>query len=138
MLRAALKPTADTSLHEIMLNNATDLGGLLHQFWKEEWQIESMISQIEAFKKVKADYEPNLINYNSVAHYLYLLPPGGFHSFTKEFSQERVTTYVANIALPLILAFISLRRTKTDVVMVNGEPIRIGESVPPYGVVTVE
>lgn len=140
-----------------MLNRAIDLTGYLYMLYKEEWDLDSAAEYVEfidalpeggcttldlytdGFTPLKTPaYRPGGRLDFGVHHLpLWRLNPTTFHSRMRvQDDTERVNN--AHTMLRGIIPLVMLRRTQATVMHINGQDRRIGDSIPPYRICTVE
>ena len=131
-----------------MLNRAVDFTAYLHMFWKPEWNIDEVAENNDnrTFHFYKTHCRPL---------YTPIYAPGGeldLHAqnmplwrlnpaaYSKYISQQDVAVRVrgAYDVLRLVIPLLMLRRTQATRFQAFGREIRIGDSIPPYHICTVE
>jgi hypothetical protein len=133
--------TLDASFYWIltatpMMNRVSDYLGYLMIFWKERWDHDVYGDSIvrsyepEYWKQIGTTYTHWVANTP-----LYVLNP---RTFARLANRGVLTGQVARHVLQAILQCLQMRRTKASYITVGGERTRIGDTIPPYEIVTVE
>lgn len=121
-------------------NDATDLVGYLHLFWKREWKWTRGVRTDEKYAILKW-YQDRGKNYDSTYQYwhnnnpLSLLEP---HFFNRMIETGMLVGQNTRDVFGPIIEILQMRRTKATVEVIRGEKLRIGSTIPPYSITTVE
>jgi SNF2-related domain len=131
-----------------MLNKGSDFYSYLTMFWKDEWDVDLAEESISnpQFDPFDPAHEPNhtpiyqpggALNYHEKRLALWRLNPDRFAKSmgARDNLKKCLNAYqVLRQVIPLVM----LRRTQATTIEVNGVPTRIGDSIPPYRICTVE
>jgi len=131
-----------------MLNKGTDFYSYLTMFWKDEWDVNLAEESVSTplFDPFDPAYEPKhtpiyqpggALDYRKMQLALWRLNPDRFARSmgAQDNLKKCLNAYqVLRHVIPLVM----LRRGQATIIEVNGVPTRIGDSIPPYRICTVE
>ena len=125
-----------------MINRSNDLLGFVELMWRPEFAVAGKedigFEDFEEAKDTLAD-QNQMLNPDNISSFLHLLNPAFFADVAKGSNGNQLDPAVAQKFIPTILQIIQLRKTFADeVVMHDGQRRRIGQSIPPYRITTVE
>jgi len=130
-----------------MLNRGSDYYGYLTLLWRDEFDISDEESYGDfVFDRYDDTHIPEHtpiykpggeLDYHKVAQPLWRLYPRSFWLVMNRKDHEG-RCLNAYRTLRAVIPIIMLRRTQASVLEVNGQWIRIGDSIPPYRICTVE
>lgn len=119
-----------------MINRASDYLGYLSMFFEEAWGQEvSKYALVESYFPESWATIPESYSFWLHDIPLSVLDP---KTFARLVNRDLLEGHVAQTVLHSIYRVLQLRRTKATKIEVLGETTRIGDSIPPYEICTVE